>query len=220
MLEETGLEYAAHPINIRAGDQFKPEFLKISPNNKIPAIVDSDGPRAKPISVADSGAILVYLAEKSGKFLSQEPQDRYATLEWMMFQIGHVGPMLGQAHHFRTYALERFEREQVAYSIERYTNEANRLYGVLDRWLADREYMVGGTYSIADIAIWPWLRNPKPQGVDMEDYANVRRWFDLIAARPAVDRGKEVLADLRRIDRPHSDEEWSALYGSAQHEKR
>lgn len=193
MLEECGLAYRAHPVNIGAGDQFKPEFLAISPNNKIPAITDPDGPEGKPISLFESGAILLYLAGKTGKFLPQSVSARYEVLQWLMFQMGGVGPMLGQAHHFRIYAPEKID-----YAINRYTNEAKRLYGVMDKRLAKSKYIGGPEYSIADIAIFPWLRSWKNQGIDWADYPHLKGWFDEIAARPAVQRGVEVLADLRK----------------------
>jgi len=170
MLEELGLAYNVHPINIGAGDQFKPEFLKISPNNKMPAIVDPDGPDGKPISLFESGAILIYLAEKHGKFLSTDPRQRYTTLQWLMWQMGGLGPMLGQAHHFRNYAPERIE-----YAYNRYTNEANRLYGVLDKRLGEARFLAGDDYSIADIAAWPWMRRPENQGVDRDALPNYKR---------------------------------------------
>src|SRR3984885_4647599 len=147
MLEECGLPYAVHAVDIGAGDQFKPDFLAISPNNKIPAIIDSDGPEGKPLSLFESGAILFYLAEKTGKFLPSDPAGRYATMQWLMFQMGGVGPMLGQAHHFRIYAPEKVE-----YAVNRYSNEAKRLYGVMDRQLGVTRYLAGDEYSIADIA--------------------------------------------------------------------
>ena len=212
MLEETGLAYRVHPVDIGAGDQFKPEFLKISPNNKIPAIVDADGPGGKPISLFESGAILVYLAEKTGKFLPTDPAGRYATLEWLMFQMGGVGPMLGQAHHFRIYAPEKIE-----YAVDRYTNEAKRLYGVMDKRLGTHKYIAGSSYSIADIAIFPWLRSWKNQGIDWVDFPNLKGWFDEIAARPAVQRGVDVLAGHRRplVD----DKAREILFGATQYKK-
>jgi GSH-dependent disulfide-bond oxidoreductase len=193
MLEETGLEYRAHPIDIGAGDQFKPEFLAISPNNKIPAIVDSDGPGGNPISLFESGAILIYLAEKTGKFLPTEPLGRYTTLQWLMFQMGGIGPMLGQAHHFRIYAPEKIE-----YAINRYTNEAKRLYGVMDTQLGKTQYLAGDDYTIADIAAFPWTRSWQNQGIELAAFPNVKRWHEAIAARPAVVRGVEVLASARK----------------------
>ena len=181
MLEETGLPYRVHPVNIGAGDQFKPEFLKISPNNKMPAMIDSDGPDGKPISMFESGAMLLYLASKSGKFLPEDMRDRWSTLQWLMFQMGGVGPMLGQAHHFLVYAPEK-----IPYAMQRYSKEANRLYGVMDRRLAESKFIACNEYTIADMAIMPWLRSYKNQGVEMEKYPHVKRWFDGIAARPAV----------------------------------
>jgi GST-like protein len=192
MLEEIGLDYTAHPIDIGAGDQFKPEFLEISPNNKIPVIVDEDGPagkQGKPFALAESGAILIYLAEKSGQFYPSAPRARYTVLQWLMFQMGHIGPMYGQAHHFRRYAPIR-----LSYGIERYSRESNRLQGVLDDRLAEHEYIAGEAYTIADIATFPWVYNsPSHHGIDTGAYPNVQRWLDTIARRPAVQRGLEVL---------------------------
>jgi GSH-dependent disulfide-bond oxidoreductase len=193
MLEECGLPYTAHPVNIGTGDQFKPAFLKISPNNRIPAIVDPQGPDGKPISLFESGAILLYLASKTGKFLPKTDRQKFVVMQWLMFQMGGVGPMLGQNHHFRLYAPEKIE-----YAVNRYTNEAKRLYGVMDRQLANSKYIAGNTYSIADIAIFPWLRNWKNQGIDWADFPHLKKWFDTISARPAVVRGVEVLASLRK----------------------
>ncbi|MCZ7563259.1 MAG: glutathione binding-like protein [Burkholderiales bacterium] len=214
MLEETGLEYRVHAVNIGAGDQFKPEFLAISPNNKIPAIVDAEGPDGRPISLFESGAILLYLAAKSGKLLPEGIRDRYAVLQWLMFQMGHIGPMLGQAHHFRAYAPEK-----LAYPVERYTKEAQRLYGVLDKRLGESEYVGCGEYSIADIAIMPWLRSHERQGVAMDAYPNVKRWFDRLNARPAVQRGLQVLAHVRRP--APDDPQWREnMFGAAQFARR
>lgn len=213
MLEEIGLEYRIHPINIGEGDQFKPEFLKISPNNKMPAMVDSDGPDGKPMALAESGAMLLYLAGKTGKLLPAGIRDRYSVLQWLMFQMGHIGPMLGQAHHFRAYAPEK-----LTYAIERYTKEANRLYGVLDRRLGESEYVGCGEYTIADIATMPWLRSYERQGVAMDQFPNVKRWFDKMNARPAVQRGLKVLADIRRP--PPDDAKWREnMFGNAQYAK-
>ena len=193
MLEECGLPYRVHPVNISANEQFKPEFLAISPNNKIPAMVDSDGPDGKPMSVFESGAMLLYLAGKTGRFLGKTDRARYETLQWLMFQMGGLGPMLGQAHHFRFYAPEK-----VPYAIERYTQEAKRLYSVLDKRLSQTRYLAGRDYTIADMAVFPWLRTWERQGVQMGDYPAVEEWFNAIAARPAVQRGIQVLADLRK----------------------
>ena len=167
MLHETELEHNIHPINIQSGDQFEPEFLKISPNNKMPAIVDQDGPDGKSISVFESAAILLYLAEKTHRFMPQEAHARVDVWQWLMFQMGTVGPMLGQAHHFNAYAPERIEREKIQYGIDRYVNESNRVYGVMDRRLQEAEWIAAGEYTIADMAIMPWLRNPDKQGVDI-----------------------------------------------------
>ncbi len=213
MLEECGLPYKVIPVNIGTGDQFKPEFLAISPNNKIPAIVDPDGPDGKPISLFESGAILMYLAGKTGKFLPPDTRGRYEMLEWLMFQMGGVGPMLGQTHHFRIYAPEKIE-----YAINRYTNETKRLYGVMDKRLAKSKYIAGPTYTIADIAIFPWLRSWKNQGIDWADYPHLKGWFDEISARPAVKRGVEVLTDLRK---PITGEaERKILFGAEQYKRR
>ena len=188
MLEECGLPYRVHAIDIGAGDQFTSEFLAISPNNKIPAIVDPNGPDGEPMSVFESGAILLYLASKTGKLLPTSTRDKFEVLEWLMFQMGGIGPMLGQAHHFRIYAPEKIE-----YAINRYTNEAKRLYGVMNRRLAQSKYMAGPDYTIADIAIFPWLRSWKNQGITWDDFPHLKGWFDEIAARPAVQRGVAVL---------------------------
>src|SRR5512139_811883 len=193
MLEECGLPYRVHPIDIGSGDQFTPEFLAISPNNKIPAIVDPEGPDGAPISLFESGAILLYLAGKTGKLMPTSVRGKYEVLQWLMFQVGGVGPMLGQAHHFRIYAPQKID-----YAIERYTNEARRLYGVMDRQLAKSKYIAGAEYSIADIAIYPWLRSWRNQGIDWNDHPHLKGWFDEIGARPAVQRAVEVLADRRK----------------------
>lgn len=212
MLEECALPYSVHAVDIGAGDQFDPDFLKISPNNKIPAIVDSDGPDGEPISLFESGAILIYLAAKTGRFLPQDVRGKYVALQWLMFQMGGVGPMFGQAHHFRLYAPQKID-----YAIDRYTNETKRLYGVLDRRLAEVPYLAG-EYSIADIATFPWTRSYANQGVDLAEYPNVKRWFDAIAARPAVQRGVQVLADRRR---PLTDDKQrEVLFGAQQYARR
>ncbi len=215
MLEETGLEYKAHAINIGAGDQFTPEFLAISPNNKIPAIVDSDGPKSadgKPFSLFESGAILIYLAEKTGQFLPADPAGRYATLQWLMFQMGGIGPMLGQTHHFRVYAPQPIE-----YAINRYTNETRRLYGVMDTQLGKTAYLAGNDYTIADIASFPWTRSWKNQGIELDDFPNVKRWHEAIAARPAVIRGVEVLTSMRK--ELTDDKAREILFGATQYAK-
>ncbi|KWC09178.1 glutathione binding-like protein [Burkholderia ubonensis] len=212
LLEETGLEYRVHPIDIGAGDQFQPDFLKISPNNKIPAIVDADGPGGKPIALFESGAILIYLAEKTGRFLPADPAARYATLQWLMFQRGGIGPMLGQAHHFRLYAPEKID-----YAVNRYTNEAHRLYNVMDKRLGETAYLAGDDYTIADIATFPWTRSWQNQGIELDEFPNVKRWHEAIAARPAVQRGVEVLASLRKA--LQDDKAREVLFGATQYAK-
>lgn len=213
MLEECGLPYRIRPIDIGAGDQFSAEFLAISPNNKIPAIVDPNGPDGQPISLFESGAILMYLAAKAGRFMPESTRGRYEMLEWLMFQMGGVGPMLGQAHHFRIYAPEK-----IPYAIDRYTNEAKRLYGVMNKRLAKSKYIAGSEYSIADIAIFPWLRSWKNQGIDWADHPHLKGWFDEIAGRPAVQRGVEVLASLRKP--LQDDKARETLFGSTQYQTR
>ncbi len=212
MLEECGLPYRVHAVDIGAGEQFAPEFLAISPNNKIPAIVDPDGPDGAPISMFESGAILLYLAAKTGRFLPADTRGRYTTLEWLMFQMGNVGPMLGQTHHFRLYAPDK-----IGYAIERYSNEAKRLYGVMNRRLAQSKYIAGDAYTIADIAIFPWLRSWKNQGIDWNDHPHLKGWFDEIAARPAVMRGVEVLAARRKALTDERARE--VLFGATQYAK-
>jgi GST-like protein len=217
MLEECGFrldqDWIAHPINIGSGDQFAPDFLKISPNNKIPALVDPKGPDGKPISIFESGAILLYLAAKTGKFLPTSNRGKYEVLQWLMFQMGGLGPMLGQNHHFRIYAPEKID-----YAVNRYTNEAKRLYGVLNKQLKDNPYIAGKTYSIADIAIFPWTRNWKNQGITLDEYPHFKKWFEKIGDRPAVKRGCEVLTALRKP--LHDDKAREQLFGSTQYQKR
>jgi len=213
MLEEVGLEYRVIPVDINQGAQFEPDFLAISPNNKMPAIVDHDGPGGKSYSVFESGAILMYLADKTGQLLPKEMAQRYDVIQWLMFQMGGIGPLLGQTHHFRVYA-----PETIPYAVDRYTNEAARLYGVMDRRLAEHEYLAGD-YSIADIACFPWLRRPERQGQSHDDFPNLKRWFDAIAARPAVQRGVEVLAEHQRSG-AISAEARENLFGNAQYTKR
>jgi GST-like protein len=187
MLEECGLTYRVHSIDIGKGDQFKPEFVAINPNSKIPAIVDSEGPDGKPMSLFESGAILVYLAGKTGKFLPRSVRDKYDALQWLMFQMGGVGPMFGQAHHFI-----RAKKDEVPYGTERYVNEAKRLYGVMDKHLARHAYLAAGEYTIADIATYPWAARHEWHRVDLASFPNVKRWFDTISRRPAVPRGMAV----------------------------
>jgi GSH-dependent disulfide-bond oxidoreductase len=213
MLEECKLPYAVHAVDIGTGDQFKPEFLAISPNNKIPAMVDSEGPDGKPISVFESGAMLIYLAGKTGKFMPKSDRAKYEVLPWVMFQMGGLGPMLGQNHHFRLYAPEKIE-----YAINRYTNEAKRLYGVLDKRLSASPFVGGKAYSIADMAIWPWLRNWKNQGIELGDFPHVKAWFELIEKRPAVQKAVQVLAAQRK---PLTDDKQrDVLFGNTQYQKR
>ena len=187
MLEELGADYTVHPIHIGKGDQFAPDYLAINPNGKIPAIVDSDGPGGAPIAVFESGAILIYLAEKHGRLLPSEPVARMEVIQWLMFQMGGIGPMFGQAHHFM-----RAAKEEVPYGIARYGTEVRRLYGVLDRRLDGRDHLAGDGYSIADIATYPWVFRREWQGVDLAEFPNVKRWFDALGARPAVERGMNV----------------------------
>ena len=215
MLEETGLAYNVHPIDIGAGDQFKPEFLKISPNNKIPAMIDTEGPEGKPFALAESGAMLFYLASKTGKFLPRDLADRWRVMQWVMTQMGHIGPMLGQAHHFLRYAPQKIE-----YAMNRYRNEAKRLYGVLDRQLQKSEWLACREYTIADMATMPWLRAPERQGVDIEEFAHVKRWRDRIAERPAVKRAVQVLAERRRQTPGFTKEQAEVLFGATQYAKR
>jgi GST-like protein len=189
MLEECGLAYNTHKINIGTNtEQFSPEYLKINPNGKIPAIVDPDGPDGKPLNLMESGAILVYLADKTGKFLPRSGSARYNALEWLMFQMGGVGPMFGQVHHF-----VRSAKEKVPYGIERYSKEKDRLYGVLDKRLGETPYLAG-EYSIADIATYPWVSRHEWHNTDLNNHPNVKRWFDAISARPGVQRGMAVPA--------------------------
>ena len=210
MLEECGLPYRVTAVDIGAGEQFEPAFLAISPNNKVPAIVDTDGPDGRPISLFESGAILLYLAGKTGRLMPADSRGKYEVLQWLMFQMGSVGPMLGQAHHFRIYAPQKID-----YAIERYSNEARRLYSVMNKRLAASKYLGGTDYSIADIAVFPWLRSWKNQGIDWADHPHLKGWFDELAHRPAVMRGVEVLASLRRplID----DKAREVLFGETQY---
>jgi len=187
MLEACGLPYDVKYINIGRGDQFEPEFLKFSPNNRMPAIIDPDGPDGEPISVFESGAILQYLGRKTGQFYPSDERSRVEVEEWVMWQMGGVGPMAGQSHHFRNYAPEK-----VPYAIDRYTNEVNRLYGVLDKRLADRDYVAAGAYTIADMALFPWVRILERQGQDIADFPNIAAWIDRINARPEVETALAV----------------------------
>ncbi len=214
MLEECNLPYAIHAVDIGRGEQFEDSFLAISPSNRIPAIVDQDGPEGRPMSLFESGAILIYLAGKTGRFLPKIDRERFRMLEWVMWQVGSFGPMLGQAHHFRIYTPEK-----IPYAYDRYTNEANRLYRVLDKQLnKTRAFVSGRQYTIADMAIFPWCRSYANQGVEMDDYPAVQRWFEAINNRPAVKRALSVLADYRR---PVTDDEArEVLFGSRQYARR
>jgi GSH-dependent disulfide-bond oxidoreductase len=196
MLEEVGLHYRAIPVDIGNGAQFEPAFLAISPNNKIPVIVDHDGPGGAPLTLFESGAILMYLAEKSGQLLPADPARRWTTLQWLQFQTASLGPMLGQAQHFLHYA-----SEQIPYGMERFGREARRLYGVLDRQLGRERYLAGADYTVADVATWPWIRPWKLQGIAIDEFSNVNRWLAEIEARPAVARERKVLAEVR-LERP------------------
>lgn len=214
MLEETGLEYRVKWVSIDKGDQFEPEFLKISPNNKIPAIVDHDGPGDEPMPLFESGAILLYLADKSGRFLPAKPRKRWDTMQWLFWQCGGFGPMLGQAHHFNAYAPMSPDGPVVLpYAQRRYTNEAGRLYHVLDDRLSAHEYVAADEYTIADMAIFPWCRLHKRQGQDIGDYPNLKRWFDMIATRPAVAKDMKKLED---IVEGFSNESWDISFGNRQ----
>ena len=214
MLEECGLEYNAHPINIGKAEQFKPDFLEISPNNRIPAITDDQGPDGNPISLFESGAILIYLAEKTDKFLPKDERLKYETIQWLMFQMGGVGPMFGQSNHFSHYAVEK-----IPYAIDRYVNESRRLYSVMDKRLAQAKYLAGNDYSIADIATHPWAQGFERRGVNENEYPNVKRWVELIHNRPAVKRGIQVLANQRSSGNFTSAER-EVLFGKTQFMKR
>ncbi len=186
MLEEAGLPYEVHPVNLQKDEQFDPEFLAINPNNKIPAIIDRQGPGGKPLTLFESGAILIYLAEKTGKLMPKESRSRYEVVQWLMFQMGGVGPMFGQAHNFF-----RYDPQQNSYGVERFKKEAARLYGVMNKRLGEAPFLAGD-YSIADIATYPWVGRYETHRTKLEDFPNVKRWFDAISARPAVQRGMNV----------------------------
>lgn len=211
-LEELGWDYNVVPVHIGKGEQFAPDFLKISPNNKIPALVDRDGPGGAPYALFESGAIMMYLAEKSGfRFMPQELRARYDVIQWLMFQMAGVGPMLGQAHHFRRYA-----PETIPYAVERYTSEAARIYRVLNRRLGEVEYLAGD-YSLADMAVYPWLRAHDWQGQALEDFPNVLRWYGAVRARPAVQRGLAVLKERHERNKAKPEgAAWDALFGKTQ----
>jgi Glutathione S-transferase len=208
MLEECGLPYAVHSVNIGKGDQFKPEFLAISPNNKMPAIVDHDGPGGEPISVFESGAILQYLGRKTGKFYPTDERKRVEVEQWLFWQMAGLGPMAGQTHHFRIYAPEK-----IPYAIDRYTNETNRLYGVMNKRLADREFLAGD-YSIADIACVGWAKLWDRQGQDISEFPHLKRWLDTVLARPAVQKGLAVNSEDRgKVDLSKDKEAQAVLFG-------
>jgi GST-like protein len=213
MLEETGLEYQSHVIDIGRGDQFTPEFLTISPNNKIPAILDPDGPDGGPIAVFESGAILVYLAEKTGSFLPAKGAARYHVMQWLMFQMASVGPMFGQYNHFHNYA-----REDGSYAKERYAKECNRLYRVMEKALVGQDY-IAGDYSIADMALWPWAHNFAGRGQDTEEVPHVVAWAQRVGARDAVKRAMEAIGASPRTG-PIDNEHWENMYGATQYEQR
>ena len=210
MLEEAGMEYKVIPVNLGAGDQFKPEFLKISPNNRMPVIVDSEGPRGEEISVFESGAILMYLGEKSGKFFPQSDKERIKVLEWLFWQIGGLGPMAGQVSHFVNYA-PNFPGDH-SYSEKRYKNEYDRLLGVMNMVLEERDFLAG-EYSIADMASFPWVTAYKRYEVDLDSFKNVRRWFDAIKSRPAVRKGMDVGKENRNFGKGISKESLKTMFG-------
>ena len=220
MLEEVGLKYKVIPVNIGAGDQFKPEFLKISPNNRMPAITDHEGPDGKPLSIFESGAILMYLAEKTGKLMPKDMRGKYNVVQWLMFQMASVGPMLGQAHHFRLYAPEKLE-----YAINRYTNEAKRIYNVIDKRLSEAKYLAD-EFSIADIAVYPWLVPHAMQGQNLDDFPHLKKWFEELRERPATKRGFAVMSDVvermrAQAQKPiHDKKSWEILFGNKQFERR
>lgn len=211
-LEEMGLPYAVHYVNIGAGDQFKPDFLKIAPNNRMPAITDPDGPDGAPISIFESGAILQYLARKTGQFGGKTERDRIAVDQWLMWQMGGLGPMAGQAHHFLKYAPALETPQDLPYAKDRYRNEVARLLGVLDKQLATNEYVAGAEYSIADMAIWPWAILWEGQQQTLDDKPNLARWLDLVGARPAVQKGK-ALGEEKRSNVQADKEAQKVLFG-------
>ncbi|MBJ26313.1 MAG: glutathione S-transferase [Rhodospirillaceae bacterium] len=213
LFEELGLEYKIVPVNILNGDQFEPDFLKIAPNNKMPAIIDSNGPNGESISIFESGAILLHYAEQEDKFIPSDKRGRMEVLQWLFFQMAHVGPMLGQNHHFRVYAPEKIQ-----YAIDRYTKEASRIYGVIDKCLSKQEF-IAGDYSIADMAIYPWIRGYERQGQDLETFPNLKRWYLEIEKRPGVQRGLDVLKDLRKNPGDFTEDQRSIMFGDKQFER-
>jgi GSH-dependent disulfide-bond oxidoreductase len=211
MLEECGLPYTPHPVDINRGDQLDPKFRVLNPNGRIPVIVDQDGPGGRPLAVAESGAVLFYLAEKTGRFLPKEHPSRYSAMQWLMFQMSGIGPMFGQLYHFRTDSVEK-----LPYAIDRYTNEARRLYRVLNERLAGSPYLAGDEYTIADMATWPWCHAIDRQGHDPKDYPDVMRWFEAIKQRPAVQRGVKLFRELRKQQLDEASRE--VLFGKRQFE--
>ncbi len=213
MLEECAIAYNVIPVDITKGDQFEANFLSISPNNRMPAIVDPDGPDGGPVSVFESGAILIYLAEKAGRYLPGSGNARFKVLEWLMFQMANLGPVCGQAHHFQQYA-----PGTQPYATDRFTNEAGRLYNVMDRRLGDAEFLAE-QYSIADMACWPWVRLHRYHGQQFEEFPNVKRWFDIISARPATQRGMQLLEEHRGGGQV-GEQARDILFGATQYERR
>lgn len=210
-LEELELRYKVVPVNIGKGEQFKADFLAITPNHRIPAIVDPDGPNGKPLKLFESAAIMIYLSEKAGgRLIPKDSVRRYTCLQWMMFQMGGVGPMFGQYNHFANYAVEK-----IPYAIERYSKEVQRLHRVLNKRLAEAEFLAGQEYSLADIVTFPWIRNPERRNITLDDYPHVKRWHDTVAARPAVQRGVAVLAEHQRRG-PMTDAEREVMFGRTQ----
>jgi GSH-dependent disulfide-bond oxidoreductase len=209
-LEEAGLPYRIHPINIGKGEQFAPEFLAVSPNNRIPAIVDREpAGGGAPVSLFESGAILLYLAEKTGRFIAKDLRGRADVLQWLFWQMGGLGPMAGQAHHFRIYAPEKLD-----YAVKRYTDECNRLYGVLNKRLADRAFIAGDDYTIADMASYPWIVPYERQGQNLEDFPNLKRWFETIKARPATVRAYEIVQKVNpQAGKPMGENEKKVMFG-------
>jgi GST-like protein len=215
-MEELGLPYTITPVNIGKGEQFKPEFLAINPNHRIPAMVDDDGPAGDRFALFESGAMLIYLAEKAGRLMPTDAEGRYVCLQWLMFQMGGVGPMFGQLGHFAVYAPEK-----IPYAIERYTNEAKRLVRVLNKRLTDANFLAGREYSIADIATYPWINAMVGRGaIDLAETQAVQRWYETVAARPAVERGMALLKDLRPPQGDVTEQTREILFGKAQHAVR
>ena len=212
MLEELQVGYRVVPVDITSGDQFSPEYLAINPNGKVPSIIDQEGYGNGPTPVFESAAILMYLAEKHGRFLPTNPDDRIVAMQWLAFQNGNLGPMLGQLHHFRNYA-----DEDISYAINRYTNEALRLWNIVDKRLGETPYMAGDEYSIADMTTFPWMRLYKLQGLSKDDYPNVKRWLDELKERPAIRRALSLLKDDKQWTAKPGSEAWQALFGSGRH---